>query len=238
MGCGAAGAIAAGVAAAGAVGGALISGSASKSAASTEANAANNATLASEQEAAKTQATLAPFVAPGVTATNQLSADLSGQNPTGELTQLENTPGYQFALTQGLESTQNSGAARGLGTSGPALKAAANYAEGLAENTYQTNLLNPLEYLSGQGENAAAQTGQLGTQNIANANQTTVGAANASAAGTVGAANAASGALTTAANVPLNYLLYQNLLNGGANGSGNNGFYVDNTSPLVSSGAV
>ena len=50
---------------------------------------------------------------------------------------LEQTPGYQFALSQGLQATQNSAAARGLGVSGAALKGAATFATGLADNTYQ-----------------------------------------------------------------------------------------------------
>jgi hypothetical protein len=53
--------------------------------------------------------------------------------------QLAATPGYQFTLNQGLESTQNSAAARGLGNSGAALKGAAAYATGLANSTYQND---------------------------------------------------------------------------------------------------
>ena len=58
--------------------------------------------------------------------------------------QLEQTPGYQFTLQQGLESTQNSAAARGLGVSGAALKGAATYATGLADNTYQNQFTDEL----------------------------------------------------------------------------------------------
>lgn len=218
--------IGAGVSAVGAVGGSLISSSASKSAANTQASAANTATAASLQEAHNTAETLAPYVSAGNNATNQLSVDLSGANPTGELTQLQNTPGYNFALQQGEEATQNSYAPRGLAGSGAAEKGAAQYAEGLAENTYQQNLLNPLQFLANQGENAAAQTGALGTQNVANANATTVGAGNAQAAGTVGSANAIAGGLGTLGNLPTNYLLYNALAgNGGSSnffGGGNN----------------
>lgn len=222
------------IGAAGAIGGALISSSASKSAASTQASAADSAAALQEQEQQQVQANLSPYNTAGQNATSQLAADLSGANPTGELTQLQNTPGYQFALTQGLESTQNSAAARGLGTSGAALKGAANYAEGLAENTYQTNLLNPLQYLAGQGESAAAETGVLGTQGAANAGAGLVGAGNASAAGTVGAANALSGGLSSAAGAPANYLLYNALLgNGGANTGGANDPYNANNNQSV-----
>lgn len=156
--------------------------------------------------------------------TTSTSAPFSASD---ELTALRNTPGYQFTLGQGLESTQNSAAARGLGTSGAALKGAAQYAEGLADTTYQTNLLNPLQYLSTLGEGAAAQTGTLGTQGAANAGAGIVGAGNASAAGTVGSANAISGGLNSLSSTPLNYLLYSNLLKGG---SGSGSGYLDNTS--------
>ena len=58
---------------------------------------------------------------------------------------LEKTPGYQFNLTQGLKATQNSAAARGLGSSGAALKGAATFATGLADNTYQNQFNNAMQ---------------------------------------------------------------------------------------------
>jgi hypothetical protein len=63
----------------------------------------------------------------------------AGQNIPGQMTQqqLEQTPGYQFTLDQGLKATQSAMAARGLGASGAALKGAAAYATGLANKTYQ-----------------------------------------------------------------------------------------------------
>ena len=55
---------------------------------------------------------------------------------------LEATPGYQFSLSQGEKGVQNSFAAKGLASSGAALKGAADYAQGLASNTYQTQFSN------------------------------------------------------------------------------------------------
>jgi hypothetical protein len=49
---------------------------------------------------------------------------------------LETLPGYQFARTQGLKAVQNSAAARGLGVSGAALKGAATFSQGLADQNY------------------------------------------------------------------------------------------------------
>ena len=67
---------------------------------------------------------------------------------------LQNTPGYQFTLGQGLQSTQNSAAARGLGVSGAALKGAATYATGLADQTYQNQYQNLLSTAQQYGAQA------------------------------------------------------------------------------------
>ena len=229
----------AGIGAAASIGGSLLSSSAQSSAANKAAG-----TVAAQQ--ATTRGDLLPYNANGSVANRILVNSLYGGDPgvpnllsangfrvngTGgsDLTfkptieQLRATPGYQFTLDQGLRSVQNSAAARGLGTSGAALKGAAEYATGLADNTLKTqqgifqqnlaNVLNPLEYVANQGENAAATTGQQGTTAAGNIGAAQIGAGNATAAGTVGATNALGG-------LPLNYLLYQNLLGGGSSSSG------------------
>lgn len=100
-----------------------------------------------------TRGDLLPYNTAGQAATNQLSALVSGQTqPTYQTvnytpvsmnqSDLEQTPGYQFNLAQGLKATQNSAAARGLGSSGAALKGAASYATGLADSTYQQQFAN------------------------------------------------------------------------------------------------
>jgi hypothetical protein len=82
---------------------------------------------------------LTPYQATGTAANTQLS-NLLGYGSAGaggmEST-LENTPGYQFALTQGLKAAQNNATSTGLGVSGSALKGAEQYATGLADQTYQ-----------------------------------------------------------------------------------------------------
>lgn len=114
--------------------------------------------------------------------------------------ELERTPGYQFNLKHGLKAVQNSAAARGLGVSGAAMKGAAEYATGLADNTYQnqfnnyvtnqTNQYNRLMGLANQGAGAAAQTGEFGTQTAANIGSNLVGAANAQGAAYISQGNA------------------------------------------------
>lgn len=127
---------------------------------------------------------------------------------------LEKTPGYQFNLAQGLKSTQNSAAARGLGNSGAALKGAASYATGLADSTYQqqfanenTNRENAYNRLMGlvqSGQNAAAQTGAYGTQTASSIGANTIAGGTATAAGYTGAANALAGGVN-------NYMTYNAL---------------------------
>lgn len=67
---------------------------------------------------------------------------------------LQNTPGYQFNLQQGLQASTRASLAGGLGGSGNALAAAAKYASGLAENTYQ-GYMNNLAGVMGMGTSAA-----------------------------------------------------------------------------------
>jgi hypothetical protein len=80
--------------------------------------------------------------------------------------QLETTPGYQFQLNQGLQSTQNSAAARGLGVSGAALKGAATYATGLANSNYQQQFQNAQSIFGDQ------QTQMQNSLNLNTAQQT------------------------------------------------------------------
>lgn len=143
------------------------------------------------------------------------------------------TPGYQFTLNQGLKSVQNSAAARGLGTSGAALKGASTYATGLADSTYndvynralqtfQTNYnsaannVNRLQGLVSNGQNAAATNGSLGASTANSVGNTLTSAANATASGTVGSANALSGALNSVGSNAMLYGLTQNNASGSA----------------------
>lgn len=241
-------AYAAGIAAVGSIAGSVISGSAAQSAASTQAAAAEQASQNSLNEFNQTQQNLSPFLQTGQGGTSALQGSLgTGPGPnllasnginslTFNPTQatLAATPGYQFDLNQGLNAVQNGQAAQGLSKSGSAVKAAGQYATGLANNTLTTqqgifqqnlgNVINPLEFEANLGENAGANVGQQGIQATQNANQALIGGANASAAGTVGAANAASSALGAAGNAPLNYALYNQLLGGGGAGGGSTPF--------------
>lgn len=163
-------------------------------AADAQRDAAQAGINAQTQMYSRTRKDLAPYREIGAQAEKDLSTRLDDLTAPIELTQdwLESTPGYQFTKTQGLKAVQNSAAARGLGVSGAALKGAANFATGLADNTYKTqfdvantnktNAFNRLKSLTDTGAQAATGTGQFGASAATNIGNLSVGAGNASAA--------------------------------------------------------
>jgi len=183
-----------------------------------------------------------PFLNLGSGAASQLAA-LTGTNKGGNpltaaltspfqptMAQLAATPGYQFTLQQGLENTQNGFAAQGLASSGAALKGGAQYASGLAAQTYQQQFQNNLAYknqvynmLQGEtGIGASAANSILGGALSAagQENSAGIGGAAAGAAGTIGAANALSGGLTSATGGVTNLAALNYLYGGGSSTTG------------------
>lgn len=244
------GIVAAGVAAAGAIGGAYISSQGAKSAANTQAQAAEDAAHLQNDQYQQTQTNLHPYMQLGSDSISPLLSamgyqiagnsnggfDLVGRDnnnplmqtfsaPTAE--QAQATPGYQFTLQQGLKATQNSAAARGLATSGAALKGASAYSTGLADSTYNdvynralstfntnyssaANNVNRLQGLVSSGQNAASTNGSLGAAAANSIGNSITGGANATASGMVGSANALTSGLNGAGNSALLYGLTQN----------------------------
>jgi hypothetical protein len=155
----------------------------------------------------QTRSDLEPYRTAGTEGTNMLMSALPELTSQINLDQawLEGTPGYKFAKTQGLKSTQSGAAARGLGKSGAAVKAASSYATGLADQTYQNQYNNELAQreqrynalmgVSQLGSNAAAQTGQAATTTGQGVASNTIAGGTAQAAGVVGASNALTGAV-------------------------------------------
>lgn len=222
-------------------GGALVGGVASsaigakgaKDAAQTQADAANNAAAMQQQEQEQVRSDLQPYRDLGTNTIPQLQTALANpllsaafKAPTAE--DVQATPGYAFTLANGMKAVQNAASARGLGSSGAALKGASAYASGLADSTYQgaydralktyaTNYgtasdnVNRLLGLVQVGGNAAAQTGQLGTASTNSIAGTLTSGAAASAAGQVGAANAATSGIASAVNGGTNALLINSL---------------------------
>lgn len=123
------------------------------------------------------------------TTTTTPAATSQGFDSSSIQAALENLPGYQFTKTQGLKSVQNAAAARGLGISGAALKGAADFATGLADNTFG-NQFNRLLESAKLGANAAAGVGSAATGMSGGIANSIMTGGQAQAAGTMGAGNA------------------------------------------------
>ena len=221
------------------VGSSLLSSGAASSAAGKQVDAANNATALTQQQYQQTRNDLAPYRASGEGALNALGGQMPYLESPFIPTQanLEATPGYQFTLNQGLQGVQNSASAKGLGISGAALKGAAQYATGLADNTYQTqfnidqanktNAFNKLMGLVGVGQSSANQTGAFGQQSAQNAGNFSTSGANAAAAGTIGGANALSSGFNNAGSGLSNSYLLNKLIGGNTSNSVNTPIATD-----------
>jgi len=132
---------------------------------------ASNAAIKEQQAALAQQKELAaPYTGLGQTAITPLEQLLGltpGSTPGSQQAALANTPGYQFALQQGLQSTQAKANAMGMGLSGNTLAALDQYSTGLADQTYQQRVTN-LQDVVGIGQAAAAgQAANIG-QSAAN----------------------------------------------------------------------
>lgn len=239
--------------------GAVATGVSSSNAAGAQTDAANASIAANQQQQGITRSDLLPYNMAGQGALSRLTRMTGADGgpvpimptvPDIKMDQatLEQTPGYQFNLEQGLKAVQNSAAARGLGVSGAAMKGAATYATGLADSTYQnqfnnavvnsqnkfqnettnqTNDYNRLMGLATLGESSGAQTGALGTQVASNIGNSLTGVGNANAAASMATANSiSSGANSAGQAVLLNSLLggKSGLYGGGATAGATGGY--------------
>lgn len=250
-------AAAAGIAATGAVAGGIISSSGAQSAAATQAAAQLQAAQMQQQTANQNFANLAPYNQNGQQALGNLNAQYGqtqnvlnsafntaqGAVPQAMTqAQLVQTPGYQFQLAQGLASTQAANAARGLGVSGAATKAAGQYATGLANSNYQTqfgnqqaiygdqsqqfsNAVNQQNALYQQaygpaslGENAAAQQGNQANVSAAMIGSNIAGAGASQATGIQSSANSLANTASSLGGAGYNYLAMNNALNNNSSG--------------------
>jgi hypothetical protein len=233
-------AVGVGTAVAGIAGSAMQS-SAAGDAAQTQADAANRASDLQWQQFQQMRQSLQPYMDLGQSKVRDINYMLGSGllnpqfqfNPTME--QLEQTPGYQFTLNQGLNTLNNQMAAKGLNLSGAQARGIADYTTGLASQTYQqqyqnalqnfltnynvnTDQYNRLSGLVGMGENAAAGVGNAGLQTASNAGNFLTSGANALAAGRIGGANAIAGGIGSAAQGGLLYGLMSNQAGAGAGG--------------------
>jgi len=185
--------------------GALATFAGGQSAADTQSSAAREAAGLSATQFAQMRADLAPFITAGQSAVGTQNALMPAFiTPIGLTAEsVARTPGYQFALQQGLKSVNNAASGKYGTLSGPQIKAAQRFATGLADQTYQNQFNNALTnqnnaftrllQMSQLGANAAAGVGQAGLSSAATQGNALIGGANAQAAADVSAANALSG---------------------------------------------
>jgi len=223
--------------------------SAARDAANIQAQTAREALALQSMIFEKTQANIKPFLDFG---TGQLPVlagrmdELTAPYPDWkpDLASLQQTPGYQFTLDQGLKRVQAEAAARGQGRGGPSLQGAIQYAEGLAGTRYDTEFqhylalrtqdlaskgqeYNMLTGAVGIGERAAATGAGVASNYASQAGQTLGQLGAAQASGIVGSANAWGNALTGVGNAAGNAASLSTALaltgQGGAGGSNSAG---------------
>ena len=149
------------------------------------ANKASKAQTAAAQQAMAFQQqmmeqarnALQPYMNVGKFGAEQLQANLpyaTSQIQMLDQAGMENLPGYQFTRDQGLKSVQANAAARGLGSSGTAIKGAERFASGLADQTYGNQFQRYFDLEQANRANAfnrpfaTAQLGQGAANSLAN----------------------------------------------------------------------
>ena len=259
--------VVAGITAAGAIAGSTIGAVGSNKAAGAQAGAAKSAAqlqydlgeqqLAQNQsQFATTQQNIAPWLQAGKQGLGSLASLLATpgqglltpwtqefQAPTAA--QAQATPGYQFALSQGQNSIQNSAAAQGGLLSTGAQKTLDQYSQGLADQTYQqtynnaltqyqqaynvfqgnqTNEFNRLASLSGVGQTSAQtlgqqsnQASQIGAQIAGNTGAQVGNSYMAAGAATASGYAGVANSLNSGISSISQYALLNSLLQGGGN---------------------
>lgn len=173
--------------------GGLAQASAAKSAANAQTAAANRQ-IKLQRDIYKDQRKLfRPYRQTGRIATNALNYELGLRADAPKNYQgFQATPGYQFALDQGIGAIDASAASRGNLLSGATLQDLQEYGTGLANQEYGTYL----DRLYGQanlGQASVAGTAAAGQNFATGTSNALANIGNAQAAGAVGVGNAVSG---------------------------------------------
>jgi len=204
-----------GVAALGA-GAAAINANKAKNAQQGAANAANQLT---QDQYSQTRTDQQPYRDAGYAALQRMNDLLglsknTGAEGYGSLAKtftgdsVNTDPGYQFGLTQGLNSVQNSAAARGGLYSGATLKALTQYGNDYATTKFddafnrdqqtKTSIYNKLAGVSGTGQTASNTVDSQGAGVAVNNGNNLIGAGNARGASDIATGNAIVGGLNQA----------------------------------------
>jgi hypothetical protein len=185
-------------------GGAIISGVLSSKAAGNAANAQQQSADAATNEQRRqydlTRSDFAPWRTAGEGALNRLTTA-----STGDTSSFFTSPDYNFTRTEGNRDIGSSFAARGGAASGNALRALAEFNNGLASRQY-SDWWNRQAGLAGVGQQATGSTAAAGQNAANNISQNYLASGDARASGIIGSANSWSNSLNSGLN---NYLLYR-----------------------------
>lgn len=140
----------------GVAGSAIVSGRASK-----KQQQGTDASIAEQRrQYDTTRSDYAPWRQAGGDALNRLN-----RASTGDMSDFQTSPGYQFRLDEGTRNLENRFSTRGGG--GNAMRALAEYSQGVASNEFG-NWWNRQSNLAGVGQAATAGTAQAGAQSANN----------------------------------------------------------------------
>lgn len=180
------------------VGGSLISGylgsKASSNAADAQQAAADAATAEQRRQYNLTRQDFGPYRKAGYSALNTIQ-----QLNKGNYSSFKASPDYNFTRTEGQRGLENSAAARGGAFSGNALRALADFNQGLASQQY-SNYYNRLAGVAGIGQSATGSTAQFGANAANQISANDLSAGDARASGIMGSANSWSNALNSGLN--------------------------------------
>jgi hypothetical protein len=185
--------------------GGIQAGNAAEKAANTQLAYGNAAIAENRRQYDQSREDLAPWLATGEAALNNLSGQLGLNGGNGALMKdfslkdFQADPSYAFRRQEGLKGVNNSAAVRGMQLSGATLKALNRYNSDLASQEYgnafnrdaanKNRKFNFLSGVAGTGQAAANTGAALGAQSSSNTQNTLTGMGNAQAAGYVGANN-------------------------------------------------
>lgn len=170
-------------------GGALIGAGASIYGASKQSDAAGQALGFQKQQYGDTQRNMAPYRQNGMDASGYLS-----RLNSGDMSKFFTSPDYNFRLNQGMNTLQNSAAARGGLLSGNAMRAISDYGQNTAASEYG-NYWNRMFQQMQTGQNGALGQASVGANQAGQIGNTMMGQGQAQASGVVGAANSINGGI-------------------------------------------
>lgn len=161
-------------------------------AASAQANGLRQGSAALTEGRDQANAQMQPYATGGANAFSAQQALLGlGGDSAAQMAALQNSPGYQFRLGQGLKGVNSNAAARGMLQSGATMKGLNNYASDYASNEYDKRN-NQLAGVANMGYNASNQIGSNYMNTADGLNKNFAGIGEARAGGINGRAQAIS----------------------------------------------